>query len=77
MDLYGSVHRFGYKSMYVLTWMFIHLFQIHATHLLLKICIILKNFSNFSELISPVPEIFSHCFYSNLSGNTEKINMHL
>lgn len=63
--------------MYALIGIYMHIFQIHATHLYLNFWIILKNFSNSSELISPVPELLSHCFYSNLSWDAEKISVHL
>lgn len=39
--------------------------------------IILKSFSDSSDLISPTPELLSHYSYSNLPWDTEKISIHL
>lgn len=54
-----------------------HLFPIHAPHLILKLLDNFKELFKFFDLISPVPELLSHCFYSNLSVDTEKISIHL
>lgn len=54
-----------------------HLFQIDATHLYLSFWVILKNFSNSSELISPVPN-FSHTAFIRISTEMlKKISIHL